>query len=309
MTMQEDVVIWPTEKSGAYSIKTVTNFSVNWMIGKGHRVQVMKRQKSSRHEYGSWILRARSKPSCGMLHLRHYQQKQMSINARSWIILRVVSAPRLKRTPSMLFGTVKLSIVFGTDPLIGFVESFHTLPPFLTCRNKFRCNKPSFPPQKGFEHASALLSEFQLRATNRPQQPKPLRTLWAPPDINSLKINYDGAVFTETLEARIGVVIRSSSGTMLVALSEKIPMPSSMEVVEILAARTAAQFTAELGLDQAIFEGDPEVVFKALSDGLDALSPLGHLIKDFKPIAGSVRVYSFSHEVGQFCCPFYSKET
>ena len=128
-------------------------------------------------------------------------------------------------------------------------------------RKKFRCNKPSFPPQKVFEHASALLSEFQLRATNRPQQPKPLKTSWVPPDRGSLKINYDGAVFTETLEVRIGVVIRSSSGTMLVALSEKISMPSSMEVVEILAARRAAQFTAELGLDQAIFEGDPEVVF------------------------------------------------
>lgn len=148
-------------------------------------------------------------------------------------------------------------------------------------RSKFRCNKPSFAPQKIFEHASALLSEFQLIATNRPQQQKPLRTSWAPLDRDSLKINYEGAVFIDTLEARISVVIRSSSGTVLVALLEKIPMPPSMEVVEILATRRAAQFTVELGLDQEIFEGDSEVVFKALSEGRDALSPFGHLTKDF----------------------------
>ena len=34
-----------------------------------------------------------------------------------------------------------------------------------------------------------------------------------------------------------------------------------------------------LGLDHAIFEGDLDVVFKALLEGVDALSLLGHFVK------------------------------
>ena len=54
------------------------------------------------------------------------------------------------------------------------------------------------------------------------------------------KTNFDGAVFAKSREAGIGVVIRNSNGEVVVALSEKIPNPNSVEVLEALAARRAA---------------------------------------------------------------------
>ena len=54
------------------------------------------------------------------------------------------------------------------------------------------------------------------------------------------KTNFDRAVFAKSREAGIGVVIRNSNGEVVVALSEKIPNPNSVEVLEALAARRAA---------------------------------------------------------------------
>lgn len=50
------------------------------------------------------------------------------------------------------------------------------------------------------------------------------------------------AVFEETEEARIGVIIRNSRGEVMASLLEKIPYPSSIEVQELLAARRDVLF-------------------------------------------------------------------
>jgi len=56
------------------------------------------------------------------------------------------------------------------------------------------------------------------------------------------KTNYDGVVFEDSKEAGIGVIVRNDRGEVLAALSEKIPYPGSMVLVEVLAARRAVQF-------------------------------------------------------------------
>ena len=53
---------------------------------------------------------------------------------------------------------------------------------------------------------------------------------------NFIKANYDGAVFGEEQEAGIGVVLRDSEGQVLAALSEKVRLPATVEVIEMLAA-------------------------------------------------------------------------
>jgi len=85
------------------------------------------------------------------------------------------------------------------------------------------------------------------------------------------------------------------SGKVLAALSEKIAIPSSVVVLEALAARWAAQFVVELGLHQSIFEGDSELVYKALISDSSPWSSIDHIIKDTLSIASSQRTYSFSH--------------
>ena len=67
---------------------------------------------------------------------------------------------------------------------------------------------------------------------------------------------------------------------MLAALSEKIPYPSSVELVEILAARRAVRFIVELGMSQSIFEVDSEIVYKALKSVDVGHSSIGQYVKD-----------------------------
>ena len=65
-------------------------------------------------------------------------------------------------------------------------------------------------------------------------------------------------MFNESGEVGIGVVVRNSVGEVKVTLAEKIRKPPIVEVLELLAARRAALFSEDLGLDKVIFEGDSE---------------------------------------------------
>ena len=62
-----------------------------------------------------------------------------------------------------------------------------------------------------------------------------------------------------------------------------------------IAARKAAVFVVELGLQQISFEGDDEGVIKALSQKDVTHSPVGHLVKDFRSITSSLGTFSLSH--------------
>ena len=99
---------------------------------------------------------------------------------------------------------------------------------------------------------------------------------WKPSDKDEFKTNYDGAVFQETNEAGIGVVIRNDDGEVLGPLSKKIALPGSVVMVEMLAARKAVQFALEIGITHSVFEGDSQIIYKALSTDVAALSSFGH---------------------------------
>ncbi|KAK9996939.1 hypothetical protein SO802_021625 [Lithocarpus litseifolius] len=71
--------------------------------------------------------------------------------------------------------------------------------------------------------------------------------------------------------------------------------PHSVEVLELLAARRAALFSQELGLDRVIFEGDSKQVMKALQWGGWDFASGGHFIRDILCIVNSFVSTSFSH--------------
>ena len=79
-----------------------------------------------------------------------------------------------------------------------------------------------------------------------------------------LKINFDGAVFRETDEARLGVVVRDHQGRVMASVSEKIRLPSSLDEVEAMATIRAISFALELHLPSVIVEGDSELIISAL---------------------------------------------
>ena len=72
-------------------------------------------------------------------------------------------------------------------------------------------------------------------------------------------------VFVETNEAGIEVVVCNDKGEVLAALSIKVALLATVDLLETLVARRACQFVVELGLHLSIFKGDYEVVIKAPS--------------------------------------------
>ena len=112
-------------------------------------------------------------------------------------------------------------------------------------------------------------------------------------------MNYDGAIFTDSDEAGLGVVIRNDSGLVIAVLSKKIRIPCSVELVELQAVRKAVHFAAELGFHQVCLEGDSKIVFKALSLATPHPSLHDHFVKDIQSILNSFRAHSFSHVIRQ----------
>jgi hypothetical protein len=126
-------------------------------------------------------------------------------------------------------------------------------------RNKKRLSQPTEPQDRLVARAQELLSEFHsAHQSQMPPQPpmESLRTEWNPPELGRCKVNFDGAVFAETKEAGIGVIIRNSNGEPMAALCQRIPYPHSVNAVEASAARAATQLAIDVGILDVEIEGD-----------------------------------------------------
>ena len=68
-----------------------------------------------------------------------------------------------------------------------------------------------------------------------------------------------------------------------------------MEDVEALACRKAISFSIELGLQDLVFEGDSEIIYKHLVSDSTCMTAFGHIIEDSRRLATRLRSVSFSH--------------
>ena len=98
-------------------------------------------------------------------------------------------------------------------------------------------------------------------------------TCWKPPDAGQFKVN----------------------GAVLASLSQQIPLPTTVAQVEALAARRAAEFALEIGIDQVIIEQDSEVIYKDLIDPGPSLALHRHLICDVLHLASVFSRCSFNN--------------
>ncbi|KAL0002459.1 hypothetical protein SO802_016240 [Lithocarpus litseifolius] len=123
----------------------------------------------------------------------------------------------------------------------------------------------------------------------------PSQKHWRPPPPECFKANFDGAMFNESDEVGLGVVIRNSRGQVMVALSEKIKKPPLVVALELLAARRAAVLVSETGFQNSVFEGDSLAVVKSLQGSGMENSAVGHILKDTLSIVSLLQSFSFSH--------------
>ena len=79
-------------------------------------------------------------------------------------------------------------------------------------RNKLRLKEDNTPIHKVYKSALSLLTEFQQKKPSHTGQRFSRPTHWTPPPPNSVKVNFDGAVFGDLNEAGVGVVVRNDRG-------------------------------------------------------------------------------------------------
>ena len=90
-------------------------------------------------------------------------------------------------------------------------------------------------------------------------------------------------------------MVRNSSSEVLAALFEIIPLPSSIVVLETIAARQAILFTRELGCSGSIMEGDSEEAILAIKNQSFQHPLVGHLVNDIVSLVSTLQYSSFSH--------------
>ena len=160
-------------------------------------------------------------------------------------------------------------------------------------RNAICLDRLTHPLNQVLSVAGEMLHDFldaQDEASMTPQvltQPH-----WSAPTQTWYKANFDGALFSSTDAAGLGVVIRDNVGAVIGALSMRIPLPQSVATVETLACRCVVQFTVEIGLHEVIFEGDAAGVIQAIKNREADQSTHGHIVCD---IQDHVSLLAFSN--------------
>ena len=93
---------------------------------------------------------------------------------------------------------------------------------------------------------------------------KPAHVCWSPPTENLYKANCDATLFDHLGFVGLGVVVRDCRGNVLAALSQKVALSQSMEMVEALAAKRVVQLATKMSFLRVMVEGDCKRVVQAL---------------------------------------------
>ncbi|XP_075662879.1 uncharacterized protein LOC142632326 [Castanea sativa] len=164
-----------------------------------------------------------------------------------------------------------------------------------TQRNQVRSQQLCCSLNHLFQLATERYSKFQAIIPPPPPSRPHRRMRWKPPPLNTFKINFDGAIFAEDNCSRVGVIVRNREGLVIAAMSEKIPQLLQPTEIEAMAAIRALEFAREVGISEAVLEGDSLLVIKALTSKDVGLAPFGLLIQDAYKFTSTFSLLSYSH--------------
>ncbi|KAK9988485.1 hypothetical protein SO802_028724 [Lithocarpus litseifolius] len=213
-----------------------------------------------------------------------------------WLSDPTFSLPRSKHFRS--FGDLASAVLTDTSPTFAALFSMVAWSIWIR-RNRLRERQHVWEVGKTVRRARDLLQEF-WDVQERPTWPLVQRTeqKWAPPVAGIYKFNFDGAIFESSARAGLGVVVRDAEGMIIAALSQNIQLPSSVDLVEALAARRAILFAQELSIAHVVVKGDVLKVITALNNPKQNRTQWGHVIEDIKKASSCLQVCSFSMSIG-----------
>ena len=147
-------------------------------------------------------------------------------------------------------------------------------------RNQIRLRQPSCNTDHLARAAQDRYAEFTALQPPFRQRTQQQRVTWHPPPTNVYKINYDGVVFAKENKLGIGVVVRDSNGLVIASMAQQLPQAYKAVEIEAMAASRASEFGVEIGIHQAILEGDSTIVVIALAKGDFGAAPYSLFLKE-----------------------------
>ena len=159
----------------------------------------------------------------------------------------------------------------------------------------FRLGKNAENLDHLLQRARERVSEFSHHNTARGAPGGSQITSWQPLGPGQYKVNVDGALFATENTVGLGVVIRDKHGQVMVSLSERIPLPSTVIEVEALAARQGMELAVETSFRNIVLESDSQILITALREDSYSLASFGHLVKDIQFIASYLSSINYTH--------------
>ena len=163
------------------------------------------------------------------------------------------------------------------------------------CRNQVRFNEAACPLDQILNLSKERKAKFQGTKTPTQKLVHRNHVHWRPPTVDEVKINYDGAIFSQKGRAGLGVVCCNSDGGVIASLLEQKSLSATITQVEALAASRVALFVVELSITSAVLEGDSNIVYKDLSSSKPSVALHGHIIHDVKQLASYFSCIHFTH--------------
>ncbi|XP_023895856.2 uncharacterized protein LOC112007728 [Quercus suber] len=118
---------------------------------------------------------------------------------------------------------------------------------------------------------------------------------WVPPVFPWYKVNIDAAVFSQLGMIGVGVIIRDHLGSVVTALSKRLPLPLDPLEEEAKAMDEATIFAWDIGVKDAIFESDSMLVFHAMENPTDIPVSISTVVLGFCSRLPTFRTFQSSH--------------
>ncbi|XVF35983.1 hypothetical protein REPUB_Repub19eG0019000 [Reevesia pubescens] len=144
-------------------------------------------------------------------------------------------------------------------------------------RNKMVKNQRTSPAAAVCRFAEDYLAEFKKAQDVLFHEAVTAPTKWLKPDVDKVKVNFDGALRCPLNAGGVGIVIRDHEGFVLGACAEFYEGVTDSLVIESIAAVQAILFAADMGFRNIILEGDCLQVIQNLTTTHPDLSAVGTL--------------------------------
>ncbi|KAL0297796.1 UNVERIFIED_CONTAM: hypothetical protein Sradi_6831700 [Sesamum radiatum] len=138
-----------------------------------------------------------------------------------------------------------------------------------------------------------LFTFRQVTATPTKLAPPTSPVSWSLPGDGATKLNYDGAMFSSSLEIGIGVIARDSTGVCIWWKSIRKRWILEPEMVEALAAREAVLLARRFSWRRVVLEGDCANIHSKLISHQPDSSTTGTVIRDIKCLVFEFDLCSF----------------